>query len=106
MVTNKNLFGVSSVAISAQAISHEDVLVVAVFLLWPCIISNVIGAWAKAGEHAKEQYKGKGMHKLDLLQKRIYRPLMRKPAINVMKVMKASKAKPTQAATKAMKKKK
>ena len=59
-----------------------------------------MGTWAKAGEKAKEQYKGKDKHKLDLLQKRIYRSLIRKSA---MKAMKASKAKPVKAAMKAMK---
>ena len=58
-----------------------------------------MGTWAKAGEKAKEQYKGKDKHKLDLLQKRIYRSLIRKSA------MKAMKATPMKTVMKAMKKK-
>jgi len=58
-----------------------------------------MGTWAKAGEQAKEQYKGKDKHKLELLHKRIYNSLVRKAA---MKAMKASKAKPMKAVMKAV----
>jgi len=41
-----------------------------------------MGAWAKAGEAAKAEYKGKDKHKLNLLQKQHYR------ALRAMKTMK------------------
>ena len=67
-------------------------------------LSNRMGLWAKAGEQAATEYRGKDKNKLALLQKRIYGGLRRKAGKKAMKTtVKATKAMKTMTTMKAKK---